>query len=222
MNNIITIGLKTEGSTDVRFLSNIIQRTFEEIAFDCVGDIEVFDIQPIAIPKGAFVQEVIAAVQEADRTGLMVLCVHTDADTNTDIDVFANKIKPAFDHIQQQSSLRICQNLVAIVPIQMTEAWMLADTAVLKHEIGTAMSDNDLGINRSPEQITDPKACINEAIRRAFVGFPKRRRNQVVIGELYAPLGQKINLAVLSQLSSYQRFRAAVYGVFEALNYMDR
>ncbi|MCO6491039.1 MAG: hypothetical protein J5I98_21660 [Phaeodactylibacter sp.] len=43
MSNIVTIGFVTEGTTDVRFLENIIKRAFEEIAFDCSGEIEVYD-----------------------------------------------------------------------------------------------------------------------------------------------------------------------------------
>ena len=40
MSNFILAGLFTEGSTDVRFLSSVVQRTLDEVAFDCTGDIE--------------------------------------------------------------------------------------------------------------------------------------------------------------------------------------
>ena len=40
MSNFILAGLFTEGTTDVRFLSSVVERTLEDIAFDCTGDIE--------------------------------------------------------------------------------------------------------------------------------------------------------------------------------------
>ncbi|WP_185963874.1 hypothetical protein [Flavobacterium restrictum] len=40
MSNFILAGLFTEGTTDVRFLSSIVERTLLDIAFECTGDIE--------------------------------------------------------------------------------------------------------------------------------------------------------------------------------------
>jgi hypothetical protein len=37
----IIIGFATEGSTDALFLENIIQKTFEDVAFECHRPIEV-------------------------------------------------------------------------------------------------------------------------------------------------------------------------------------
>ncbi|MFM2379022.1 MAG: hypothetical protein RLZZ143_1600 [Cyanobacteriota bacterium] len=39
----IIIALATEGSSDHRFLPNIIQRTFERVAFEDEQDIKIFD-----------------------------------------------------------------------------------------------------------------------------------------------------------------------------------
>lgn len=36
----VFVGFTTEGSTDVRFLRKIIERSFEEIAYECQGDVE--------------------------------------------------------------------------------------------------------------------------------------------------------------------------------------
>ena len=43
MTNILTIGIISEGVTDERFLPNIIRKTFEELAFECNGEIEVYE-----------------------------------------------------------------------------------------------------------------------------------------------------------------------------------
>jgi hypothetical protein len=39
----IIIALATEGSSDYRFLPNIIKRTFERVAFDDEQEIEIFE-----------------------------------------------------------------------------------------------------------------------------------------------------------------------------------
>jgi hypothetical protein len=49
MSKQIIIAVATEGTTDIRFLESIIQRTFEKIAFECSDLIEVFD--PIFLEK---------------------------------------------------------------------------------------------------------------------------------------------------------------------------
>ena len=54
---------------------------------------------------------------------------------------------------------------VIIVPIQMTESWMLAEKELLKKEIGTDKTDIELGIHRDPEStvsythLTLPTIC---------------------------------------------------------------
>jgi hypothetical protein len=77
-------GLYTEGKTDERFLQSIVQRTIEEIAFDCRGqiDIEVFVID---VPKGlTFVEQVVqASLIGYENFGIQLLCVHTDADSES-------------------------------------------------------------------------------------------------------------------------------------------
>lgn len=39
----MTIAYATEGSTDQRFLHHVIRKTFEEVALECAGSIEVYE-----------------------------------------------------------------------------------------------------------------------------------------------------------------------------------
>lgn len=48
----VIIGFVTEGTTDARFLGNIIQRSFEDAAFECKGQIEILPIQHIEKARG--------------------------------------------------------------------------------------------------------------------------------------------------------------------------
>jgi len=220
MSNQLTIGFVTEGVTDVRFLGSIIQRTFEAIAFECVGQIEILPVQHIEKQSGEFIEAMATYAKLADNRGIMVLCVHTDADDSTDTHTFNYKIEPAFNSIEETLDEALCKNLVAIVPVQMVEAWMLSDIELLKSEIGSTVSDQQLGLHRKPEGIADPKAVIENAIRVARQNLTKRRRHDLVIGELYLPIGQKISLSALEKRPSYRKFRDAVQEAFKKLNYL--
>ncbi len=215
----IIVGFASEGKTDMRFLENIIQRSFEKVAFECIGQIEILPVQPIQKKNGSFVEIVKAYAQEADNRGIMVLCIHTDADSETDDDAFVHKIIPAFEAAWQSGDV-ICKNLVAIVPVQMTEAWMLSDTEVLKAEIGTEKSDNELGLYKFPEIYGDPKQAIADAIMLARQEYARHRRRELSISDLYLPVGQKIDLNKLENLPSFVKFIDAVRGAFRELGYL--
>lgn len=218
--NILIIGFTTEGTTDVRFLQNIIGRTFERIAYECEGEIVIHDPQHLPAKKENFTDQVITSAREAEKAGVMVLCVHVDADDDTDAIAHETRIRPAFDAVTNHEET-LCKNLVAVVPVQMTEAWMLADKELLKREIGTIKSDNELGLSRKAETIANPKEVIENAIRIAFEDSTRRRRNRsLTISELYLPIGQKLSLEKLALLPSYVKFQDAVREAFIKLNYL--
>jgi len=213
----LIIGMITEGTTDVRFLESIIKRTFELVAFECTGDIEILDIQKIRVQKATFKEEVMeAAAKGWEDYGISTLCVHADADSASEGATFQYKIIPAFEAVKN-SEEEICRVLVPLVPVQMTEAWMLADTTLFKEEIGTNKNDNELGIHFPPENITNPKQAIKEAIQIALKHLPRRRR-RLDIAELYLPIGQKINLKQLENIPSYLKFKSSVREALRELN----
>ena len=122
--------------------------------------------------------------------------------------------------MEKSQSEHLCKNLIAIVPVQMTESWMLSDKELLKSEIGTDKSDEELGIDKAPELYKDPKQVIMAAIVMARRNMPKRRRKDLKIRELYSPLGQKVVMKALEKLGSYQKFKQAIIEAFKKLNYL--
>ena len=110
--------------------------------------------------------------------------------------------------------------LVNLIPVHMTEAWILADKRLLKQQIGTTLSDTELNLNKAPESISNPKQAIENAIRIARQNIVKRRRRNLGIGELYAPLGQLINIDQLMDLKSYRQFWDNVINSLKQLNLM--
>jgi hypothetical protein len=102
--------------------------------------------------------------------------LHSDADDSNDTVVFKNKIPPSLTAIAIEDETVCCKIIVPVIPVRMTESWMLADKELFKNEIGTNKSDNELGINRFPENIARPKEVIRDAIRISRRDMVQRRR----------------------------------------------
>lgn len=217
----IFIGLATEGPTDIRFFESIVRRTFQDIALkECRTDVDI-DIQRLKTKKTglSFSEYVIqASCDGVKEFGMMALAIHTDADRETYDDRKRYNIYPAQSELDRKGD-DYCKILTPVIPVRMMEAWMLADKDLLKAEIGTQKSDNDLGIDRDPEVIADPKSVIEEAIRVAQSDLP-RRRQRLTISDLYEIIGDKISIDRLLLLNSYRRFQEEVRSTYRALNYM--
>jgi hypothetical protein len=225
MSNFILAGLYTEGNTDVRFLSSVVERTLFEIAYYCTGDIETkLEILEISKTGLSFNDQVLQASNLGqEKYGILILFIHTDSDDENDIQVFQSKISPALDLLSQQSKDKYCKNLVAIVPIQMTESWMIADRELLKDEIGINKTDEELGIHLNPESIKNPKFLIEDIIRLSKEDLTKRRRNKgLEISDLYQIIGQKIELSELNKIPSYIKFKSSLISKLKELNFYHK
>jgi hypothetical protein len=218
--NILTIGFTYEGKTDFRFLSNIIKRTFESLAFECKGQVEVYEPRDFLVKEDHFVNDVIAAARNAKY--INILCVHVDADSDDDLTAVTFKIVPTLNAINELNET-ICKNLVAVIPVRMTEAWMLADRDVLRQELSSFKTNEELKLPtryHQIERLSDPKETIENAIRIAFDEIPKRRK-RIKISELYSPISQKINLEILENLPSYNKFKSAAREALRRMNYLE-
>jgi hypothetical protein len=215
------IGLFTEGTTDIRFFKSIVKRTFDEISFECSSQIEIYDIQIINKTVGLdFNGSVIEASRKGiNEFGITILCVHVDSDNDSDQNVFRDKINPALEAIENSVD-DICKVIVPVVPVQMTESWMLADKALFKKEIGTNKSDQELDIYKDPESYSDPKTTIENAIRIALQERTRRHRKELTIADLYLSMGQSISIEKLKKIPSYIKFQENVRNAFKKLNYL--
>lgn len=222
MSNFILAGLFTEGTTDNRFLLSVLERTLEDVAFDCTGNIET-RIEAISINKKdlSFSDQVLEVSKEGSRKfGILILFVHTDADSSDDDLILKSKIIPAQNLLLKQDNDIYCVHMIPIVPIQMTESWMIADTDLLKSEIGIVRTDAELGINQNPENLNDPKRIIENIIRLSREDETKRKRHKgLQISDLYQIIGQKIELSKLEKLSSYVKFKDSLIEKLKELNF---
>ena len=221
MSNFLLTGLFTEGTTDIRFLESVVKTTLENLAIECSGYIET-ELEIIKIEKAglSFNQQLLKAAEKAKNDfEILILFVHTDSDNRDDANVFNSKIIPAKELVHQQADNTVCKKIVAIVPIQMTESWMLADKVLLKNEIGIEGLDIDLGLHRNPEEIANPKAVIENIIRISKENQVKRKRNKgLAVSDLY----QIIELAELEKLPSYLKFRNSLIEILRELNFYHK
>ena len=218
----LNICLYTEGTTDIRFLENIVQQTYERAAIQAYGEIDI-ELHVITIDKTGlnFTQQVLKAAQKAKQEyGATIICVHSDADSSSIDNTLNTKFVPAQRCLLEQENDSCSRILVNLIPVHMTEAWILADKQLLKRQIGTTLSDTELNLNKDPESIRNPKLAIENAIRIARQNIVKRRRRNLGIGELYAPLGQLINIDQLMDLKSYRQFWDNVINSLKQLNLM--
>ena len=222
MANFILAGLFTEGTTDISFLASVIERTLEEVVFYCKGEFET-RLEIINIDKKglSFDKQVLNASQQGlEKFSITLLFVHTDADASTDTNIFNSKIIPAQSLLDSEQDNIVCKKMVAIVPIQMTESWMIADKTLLKEEIGIDKSDADLGIHKNPEEIWNPKSVIEDIIRQSKAEQTKRKRRKGLnISELYQIIGRKIELTEVEKLSSYLKFKKSLIEKLTELNF---
>lgn len=219
----IMIGFVAEGTTDIRFLENIVYRTFEDVAWrQCDDEIEIIPCNIKEFDKGETFTEMLLNASKAsiEQAGAMTLVVHTDSDTDTYEQRYEHKFAPALVALEgYRDDYNYCSVITPLIPVRMMEAWMLADLDLLKEQIGTNKSNSDLGLARDPETIADPKALISEAIRIATEDLPKRRQ-RLTISDLYGVIGVSISLEKLRHLSSYQKFVEAVIETYRKLNYI--
>jgi hypothetical protein len=149
---------------------------------------------------------IFAAAQHS--AGYHALIVHVDADDKTPDKAMNERIEPGFELVKA-SQAEICKQLIPIIPIRMTEAWMLADPEAFKEVIGTNIAAKDLGLPVHPHQVESvlkPKQKLKLAIRLALAKRSRRRRSSIRVGELYEPLARQISLERLSAVPAYQRF----------------
>lgn len=218
----IFVGLMAEGPTDYRFLAPIVEKALTEIVFECQGQIDI-DVKVIDCEKGnGFVDFVANASQKGYQDyGITMLIVHTDADDITAENANNTKIRPALAFVEAQSAETHCKYIAALVPIQETEAWMLANKEALIKQIGTKKNEAELNINGHPEGFRNPKERIEEAIRIGRAELPKKLRDSLKISDLYSFLGQSIQIGDLRSFYSYQDFEHNIRQVLIDLNLLQ-
>ncbi|HUT94205.1 MAG TPA: hypothetical protein VMY37_32390 [Thermoguttaceae bacterium] len=95
---------------------------------------------------------------------------------------------------------------VPVVPVRMTEAWLLFDEKAIRRAAGNPNGTDPLQVPvRQAEDIPDPKAVLHEALRTAS-GLSGRRRQKFNVRDAVHRVGEYIDdFSPLRRLSAFQR-----------------
>lgn len=216
----VIVALTTEGSTDIRFLENIVQQAFEHVSFECTKDIEIIyqTLTTTKVGRGSFANYVVEAAKEAAECGATTVAIHSDADKNTYDERLNYNFVPARNAVASEDPKSICKQITPVIPVRMIEAWMLADKEQFRIEVGTTLSYHDLGIDGDPEQMADPKNKISLAIKTANErATHKKPVRDIDISDLYEILGQSLDVEKLMTMDSYCRFLDEIRALYRTL-----
>ncbi len=207
----LVLALYVEGRTDERFLPIVVQRTAERILLQRGrGMLDVLPpfvlVKSIDLEFSRYAERVLAAARQTVHYDALI--IHADADHPTREPALQQRIQPGLDLVEQarRAGDPVCDQLLPIIPIRMTEAWMLADTAALRTVIGTTLSAHELGLPghaHEVEAVLDPKHTLNQAMQAAT---SRRRRRRLSVGAIYEPLARQLDLDHLSRVPAYQQF----------------
>ena len=200
-----------EGPADRNFIPIVARRTAEIILNQ--KSLNVVDVlEPQIVDKRGPTQRDKILNAALDVSGFHLLIVHADADSRTQEDAWAHRIEPGLSKVRQafQSGQEVCSQLVPVIPIRMTEAWMLADPDSFIQVIGTAASQSEMGMPKRAlqvESLPNPKSELQSIMDKALNDRPRRRRRKRSITELFEPLARIIRLDRLAQVPAYEKFQ---------------
>ena len=218
--DVLVMALYAEGTSDARFLAPLIQRAAEKlIALHGEKTVDVLDITVIPRLQGR--QE--EGILKASRTayGRHALIVHADADDRTRDRALRERIQPGFERVRD-SSESLCKDVVPLVPVQMVEAWMLADDEILCEVIGV-----DIRHVRSyfparsslVEGIADPKHILQSIISQAN-SIRSHNRRPIEMSTRFELLARQIRIEKLEDVASFRQFTNDLRQVLAHLHFI--
>lgn len=190
----IILGIFAEEPIDYRFFSILLERYLTH--FCHINEIEA-DILPAilvqnddSLPSRFIVKMKHIEQVNVGAKGLPYIFVHNDADARTLDQVLNHKWRPWLDECKDESIW------LAVIPIKLTEAWMMVDIEALRSTFIIDEKDVQQVIGTgSAESIDEPKAKLKELVRRG-----KQKR----IANFEENLAKRIRIELLEQLLSFR------------------
>lgn len=224
----LRVALYVEGNDDRNFLPAIVRQTLLSIlAKDQQTKVDILEPEIIEIPKGLDRETaILRAAEKAAHHDILI--IHSDVDKRSWEEAYSQSIEPGLKAVEkarlESNDIKFCERLVPLLPNHMLESWILADAENLRRVLGTRASVEDLGIPKLKEieRRANPKKILEEAVAIAIQNRPKRQRKQPHISKIlygiYSRMGAEINLDLLEQLPSYQKFVQALTNTLKDLD----
>jgi hypothetical protein len=208
--------LYAEGRTDARFLQPLLQRTCAQLCLThCDQPVEVsdvIDLQDLPRTRGQPREQRIAAAARQAREAWSVLFIHADADTDEQR-AYEERVQPARALLAAEWG---APQSVAVVPVRMTEAWVLADVPAVRAAFGTTRSEQTLGLAEAgahgADRLADPKATLAAAFQAS-----RGRRKAGSVSPYLGLIGETSSLDRLRSLAAFRRMESELLGALRAL-----
>ncbi|MEU4568350.1 DUF4276 family protein [Micromonospora sp. NPDC023956] len=191
----LTSALVSEGPTDDQFLPRLLGRALTYLCMTEFEDaVDVADVQVLRDRKGpSSVQDVIKVV-ELNRAAFSLIFFHRDQGTDP------RRVEREWIQPLRELWGERAEQLVAVIPVRETEAWLLADGDALRNALGVpSWTDGFMGLPARPAQVedlADPKRVLSDLTQRV-----SRSRE-----DHFVQLGELVSLDRLYQVPAYRRW----------------
>jgi len=205
----IVSALYPEGPNDENFFGALLPRVIHQAA-NQLDDLPLISaIGPEIVRVEDESNRASAILTAAKKTkGRHLLFIHSDADARTAHRALQERVKPGLEKISESGpDLPIP---VVLIPVQATEAWILADAERLSNEL--EMDERHVVSvleGKHPEQISRPKTKLNKIRQRAEASIGDR--------DFFQTLGQRVQIENLKRLSSYKDFASDLQAALSEL-----
>jgi hypothetical protein len=184
--NALRFTLVSEGSSDAALLHPL-RWLLQVNGVDCPIESTWADLRAFPKPISGLEHKIRAAFELYPCD---LLFVHRDADREPR----ATRVEEIRSAVQRISSDFFAgRPYVCVVPVRMTEAWLLFDETAIRQAAGNPRSATPLCLPpvSKVEDVPDPKAVLNEALRRA-TDKPARRLRKFRTGQAVQRLAELI------------------------------
>ena len=202
------LALYAEGKTDYRFLRPLLLRLCLSACGRAVQPVDVGDVLELdhvgRLQNASRAEQVAQAAQDA-APAWNILFVHADADGDAGR-ALRERVVPGLDLVRGLGLART--EGVAVVPVRMTESWVLADSDALRAVFGTTLDDAALGLSlhgAALERLADPKLTLDAAFAATR---PTGQRARAGATALLNALGEQVALGQLQTLPSFRALEA--------------
>lgn len=211
--NTITFGFYGEGYTDYQYIQHIVERAVNSI----LPHLETITLEYRTDKKDQAGKILDIAAQ---ASGLHFLVIHLDADGRDLQRAIDERFSPG-KQLVENSSENVNKQLIPIIPIRMSEAWMLVDFEAFRKVTKTSLTGVALGFPARPELVEtiDAKTIFQNAVRNCQ---PGRARRPISSEQVFLPLATEIDLDELRKVPAYQQFEASLIQILQKLHLVNQ
>lgn len=198
--------LVSDGSSDAALLP-ILSWLLRESGIECAIQSSLADLRRLPEPPKGLDKRIRLALELYPCD---LLFVHRDAERQP-LQQRKNEIRSALDSLNVSFALP----WVCVIPVRMTEAWLLFDEAAIRHAAGNRFGRQPLEIPglMHLEDIPDPKTILHELLRQAS-GLQGRRLKQFRVTQSALRVSAlAADFSPLRQLSAFQALEADLRAV---------